>query len=64
MRLTSKRKMIIKPKLCPWCHDKTKPMKSHEVEWTVYDDDFAKPVPLKLVKHCFACGRKLEDEKK
>ena len=47
---------------CPWCYTGIRPMKSFELEWTVIDDDFAQPVPLKAVRYCFCCGRKLDKD--
>lgn len=49
-------------KLCPWCHEKKKPLRQHQLEWTVYDDDFAQPVHIKMIHYCFFCGRRIDQE--
>ena len=36
---------------CAWC----------KAEYTIIDDDFAQPISRKMIKFCWHCGRKLED---
>ena len=37
---------------CAWC----------KAEYTIIDDDFGQPLIPKIIKHCFHCGKKLEEK--
>lgn len=50
---------------CPWCYKHSRkgmiPMKKHEMEWGVIDEDFGQYVPINLIHYCPFCGRPLDD---
>ena len=37
---------------CPWCKS----------EYTIIDDDFAKPVHENMINYCFYCGKELRKQ--
>lgn len=52
-------------KPCPWCHTHRKkeivPMKKHEMDWSVMDDDFGQYVRSTLIHYCPFCGRNIDE---
>ena len=49
---------------CPWCYKHSRkgmiPMKKHEMEWGVIDEDFGQYVHMNLIHYCPFCGRSLD----
>lgn len=52
-------------KTCFWCHKHRKneivPIKKHEVELGVIDEDYGQYVHITLIHYCPFCGRYLDD---